>query len=345
LSFAPMSAALRAILPQRKSETPSTASTVASASSPDVGGATETLQVPCDLYGLFVAEPLQLNVRIDGYVIFFLEMIRTVFFLAVNFGIQLMYVTRIHKINRQNEGAQCEPRKAYLQLVCIFVFATSIFKELRNCTDFLDLLIRCPVRESDGYVRVGVGGGCDGKHGAVLHSECEPPSSSFRDRLFKLARLYRCEQKDHLWSLGSMTGLWKLVCVIFVALPRIVLCLLLLKVASGFIARSTEESMVIDTVAALFISDIGTFMFHAFTTNSVKNNLRRMPPVEFTSNNCARLLSFFLVNFVLPIITVGLSVAMVWYLRSHCGPDQDFTSALRSSWDSSDILAVAVFTS
>eukprot|EP00439_Symbiodinium_sp_Y106_P030142 s5773_g3.t1 len=236
-----MSAALRAILPQRKSETPSTASTVASASSPDVGGATETLQVPCDLYGLFVAEPLQLNVRIDGYVIFFLEMIRTVFFLAVNFGIQLMYVTRIHKINRQNEGAQCEPRKAYLQLVCIFVFATSIFKELRNCTDFLDLLIRCPVRESDGYVRVGVGGGCDGKHGAVLHSECEPPSSSFRDRLSKLARLYRCEQKDHLWSLGSMTGLWKLVCVIFVALPRIVLCLLLLKVASGFIARSTEE--------------------------------------------------------------------------------------------------------
>eukprot|EP00439_Symbiodinium_sp_Y106_P059300 s1686_g8.t1 len=109
--------------------------------------------------------------------------------------------------------------------------------------------------------------------------------------------------------------------------------------------QGPTESMVIDTVAALFISDIGTFMFHAFTTNSVKNNLRRMPPVEFTSNNCARLLSFFLVNFVLPIITVGLSVAMVWYLRSHCGPDQDFTSALRSSWDSSDILAVAVFTS
>ncbi|CAE7356554.1 PPT2 [Symbiodinium natans] len=302
-------------MPQRKSETPSTASTLLSCFVKEVGGATETLAVPCDLYGLFVAEPLQLNVRVDGYVIFFLEMTRTVFFLAVNFGIQLMYVTRIHKINRQNEGSQCEPRKAYLQLVCIFVFATSIFKELRNCTDFLDLLIRCPVKESDGYTRVGVGGCAaalafwkpKSNSRQLITHRVAPSSATAEDRLFKLARLYRCEQKDHIWS---MTYLWKMVCIVFVALPRIVLCLLLLKVASGFIARSNEESMVIDTVAALFISDIGTFMFHAFTTNSVKNNLRRMPAVEFTSTNCARLLSFFLVNFVLPVGISGKGVCL-----------------------------------
>ena len=88
------------------------------------------------------------------------------------------------------------------------------------------------------------------------------------------------------------------------------------------------------------------------------------------------------------IITVGLSIAIVWYLRrgcgcrfrvasptdiapvdrSHCGPGQDFKSAMRSklkprvmvcllwilslvpsqlfqgSWDSSEILEVAMFT-
>mmetsp|Transcript_48712 Transcript_48712/g.87505 ORF Transcript_48712/g.87505 Transcript_48712/m.87505 type:complete len:305 (+) Transcript_48712:85-999(+) len=300
------------------------------------------LSVPCDLYGLFVAEPLQLNVRVDGYVIFFLEMTRTIFFLVVNFGIQLLYVTKIHKINRQNEGAQCEPKKAFLQLVCIFVFATSIFKELRNCIDFLDLLIRCPVKDVDGYVRMGVGGGSEGnQHGAVLYNESDPATAGgFRDRLYKLAKLYRSETKEHVWSLGSMTYLWKLVCIVLVGLPRIVLCLLLLKVASGFIARSSQESMIIDTVAALFISDIGTFMFHAFTTNSVKNNLRRMPALELASNNCARLVAFLLVNFVLPIITVVLSGAIVWFLRRQCAADQDFYSAMRSSWTSSDFLAV-----
>eukprot|EP00931_Biecheleriopsis_adriatica_P015598 TRINITY_DN11828_c0_g1_i1.p1 TRINITY_DN11828_c0_g1~~TRINITY_DN11828_c0_g1_i1.p1 ORF type:complete len:355 (+),score=66.44 TRINITY_DN11828_c0_g1_i1:44-1066(+) len=304
----------------------------------------EKLSVPCDLYGLFLAEPLQLDVHVDGWIIFFLEMARCVFFVMANFGIQLLYVTRIHHLNRRNEGAQCRPENPYMQLVCVFVFATSTFKELRSCSDLFDLLLRCPVNEKNGYIHLGVGGGSDDRHrhGAVLHAEGEEQKGQrgLTERLVQWAKVYRSGQKQHVWTLTSMSNKWKAVCVVFVALPRIVLCLLLLKVASGFIVRSSEENMVVDTVAALFIVDIGTFMYNAFTTNTVKQNLERMPPLELHSSNCVKLLNFFLVNFMLPFLTVAFSIGVVWYLRQTCPQEADFMTVIRAKWDVRDVLAV-----
>eukprot|EP00441_Pelagodinium_beii_P036705 CAMPEP_0197627466 /NCGR_PEP_ID=MMETSP1338-20131121/6077_1 /TAXON_ID=43686 ORGANISM="Pelagodinium beii, Strain RCC1491" /NCGR_SAMPLE_ID=MMETSP1338 /ASSEMBLY_ACC=CAM_ASM_000754 /LENGTH=325 /DNA_ID=CAMNT_0043198201 /DNA_START=78 /DNA_END=1055 /DNA_ORIENTATION=- len=305
--------------------------------------ASEKLQVPCDLYGLFVVEPLQLNVHVDGWIIFFLELARTLFLVAVNFSIQLLYVSRIHHLNRRNDGAQCGKENPYMQLVCVFVFTTSIFKELRSCGDLFELLLRCPVRENNGYINLGVGGGSASQqsHGVVLHAEGDvQPPKGFTDRLVQAAKLYRSGSKQHVWTLGSMTNLWKIFCLFFVAVPRSIICLLLLKVASGFVVRSSEETMVVDTVAALFIVDIGNFMYNAFTTNAVKQHLERMPALELQPSNCVRLMNFFLVNFMLPVVTIVFSVGIVWYLRQHCGPQADLFSALGTNSDASDLLAV-----
>jgi len=303
--------------------------------------ASEKLHVPCDLYGLFVVEPLQLNIHVDGWIIFFFEMARTMFFVAVNFGIQLLYVSRIHRLNRHNDGAQCSRDNPCMQLVCVFVFATSIFKELRSCSDLFELLLRCPVKENSGYINLGVGG-VDGQqlHGVVLHAEGEAQQpKGFTDRLVLWAKLQRNGSKQHIWTLGSMTNFWKVLCLFFVALPRIIICMLLLKVASGFIVRSSEETMVVDTVAALFIVDIGTFMYNAFTTNAVKQHLERMPALELQPSNCVRLMNFFLVNFMLPVITVIFSLGIVWYLRQECGPDAGLFSVLGATSDVDDLLA------
>merc|ERR1711964_331216 len=107
--------------------------------------------------------------------------------------------------------------------------------------------------------------------------------------------------------------------VLIVALPRLVICSVLVVVASGYIVRSSETDMIIDTVAALFIVDIDEFMYHAFTTSSVKQQMEAMEGLEFMPSNMDRLLSFFFVNFIYPLMIILCAITLVWHQRLDCG--------------------------
>lgn len=304
--------------------------------------APEKLHVPCDLYGLFVAEPLQLDASVDGWTIIFLVMTRAFFFIALNFIIQMLYVVKIHRLS---VDSQSEPREEqerfYMQVVCVFVFGISIFRELRDCIDFLALVVRCPVSRDGGYQ--GIGRGSDGsrRHGAVLSQERPSGTFKFHDKFLSWAT--RRSSKTHVWTLGSMSYSWKVVCLLFVGMPRILFCSLFAKVGAGFIVRSPD--IIIDTVGVLFVVEIGTFMYNAFTTNAVKQQLEQLQPIEWFPSNARRLAAFLFVNFAYPLLLICFSVAVVWYSRKACGEHEDigYSLAVGEAAIMSDLMEVVDF--
>lgn len=322
------------------------------------GATPEKLHLPNDLYGLFVAEPLQLDASVDGWAIVILAMTRAFFFIALNFAIQMLYVVRIHRLSVEMQGEQCRHEHSYMQVVCVFVFGVSIFRELRDCMDFVALVVRCPVSREGGYVGMGSSRGPDGshyRHGAVLSSQGSSGAVLSQERASGASRILSWARRreapiskeggPHAWSLDSMRRSWKVACLLFVGLPRVFVCSLFAKVGAGFIVRSPEEDIIIDTVAVLFVVDVGTFMYNAFTTNAVKQQLEQMKPVEWQPSNAHRLMAFLYVNFAYPVLLICFSITVVWYSRNACGEGEDFQSSLSLGEHAavSDLMEVADF--
>jgi ABC-type uncharacterized transport system permease subunit len=144
------------------------------------------------------------------------------------------------------------------------------------------------------------------------------------------------DDKTHVWTLDSMSHGWKAVCLLFVGIPRFLICCLLAKAGAGYIVRS--DQIIVDTVAVLFVVDIATFIYSAFTTNAVKQQLEMVQPVEWRPSNTRRFVSFLFVNFVYPVLLVCFSVAFVWFSRQACHKGEDFQSSLKLGETTKDLL-------
>jgi len=284
--------------------------------------APETFHVPCDLYGLFVAEPLQLNTEIDGHVIVALVMFRLCFFVIANYTIQMLYIGRINKLALDLEGNQCDNIHVYMQLVCVFVFTTSIFREFRDALNLADLLIRAPVEQNEII---------DAKHGAVLlaHEDRLQRKPGFVDRLMKWQRSRGEFNIETKWTLGAMSKRWKVGCLLLLVFPRMMVTLLLTKVGTSFIVRASEEFMIADTVAALFIVDIDHFIYHAFTTHVVQQQLEGMKALKVHFSNFYRVSNFFSVNFLCPLGILMFTFSVVWSARLVCDEEESLIHGLK----------------
>ncbi|CAK0823520.1 unnamed protein product [Prorocentrum cordatum] len=279
------------------------------------------LYVPCDLYGLFVVEPLQLDASIDGWTIVSLAMMRAFVFIALNFSIQVLYVVRIHRMSVDMQDQQWCHEHSCMQVVCVFVFGISICSELRGCADFLLLVVRCPASGS-GYAGIGDGPDRPQRHGAVLSQEAVERPGGLRARIANWAKRSSAVDQTRVWTLGSLDHRWKAVCFLFVGVPRVVICCLLANSGARFIVRSPD--IIVDTVAVLFVVDVAAFMYSAFTTNAVKQQLEMVQPLECYPCNTRRLVSFLFVNFAYPVLLVCFSVAVVWCSREGCRKSEDF---------------------
>lgn len=243
------------------------------------------------------------------------------FFVLLAYLIQVTYIVRIHIINIELAGHQCE-HHLHLQVTCLFVFSMAGFQELRDCMDFLGVLYWCPTGD---YTNL------QSQHGAVLADE----SHELRQRngWRKMFRRNNREPKSWnaiSWKLEQMPLVWKVTCAVVVFIPRLMICGALLRVAAGFIMRSTEEKMIVDTVAALFILEISSFIYNAFTTHAVKDDMAGLGGLTILTSKRLRVLSFVFVNFVYPLAVIGFSISVVWYLRIECADEDYFFSELLS---------------
>jgi hypothetical protein len=138
-----------------------------------------------------------------------------------------------------------------------------------------------------------------------------------------------------------MSHSWKMTCLLFVGLPRALICCMFAKVGAGFIVRSPQ--VIVDTMAVLFVVDIATFIYNAFTTNVVKQQLELARPLEWHPSNLRRFMSFVCVNLAYPMLVVLFSVAMVWFSRQACNDGDDLWSLLSLGETATDLAGVLDF--
>lgn len=280
------------------------------------------LDIPINLYGLFLVEPLQISPSVDGYIVVALTLWRVCFFLFLTYCIQATYIVRLHLINREMEGGQCS-YDLHLQIICVFVFVAAGFQELCEIIDFVSLLYWIP-SSSDHYESVG-------SQGEVFNIQATdgPERRGFRAAMWRMAVRLNKGKGAKGWRLKESSCLWKSICFWVIAVPRLLICFFLVRFASGFLVRSPTEKMIVDTVAALFVLEIGGFIFGAFTTTEVKQHLAGMDGIKVVTSQWQRLAAFMFVHFFCPLVCVCCAVGMVYYLRQDC-PDEDFLSSLLS---------------
>jgi len=171
----------------------------------------------------------------------------------------------------------------------------------------------------------------DDKHGAVLlaHEDRLKKERGFVERLTKWQRSRNEFNIERKWTLVAMGKLWRVGCILLLVIPRMMVTLLLTKVGTSFIVRASEEFMIADTVAALFIVEIDHFMYHAFTTHVVQQQLEGMTPLKVQFSNWYRVSNFFSVNFLCPLGILIFTFSIVWSARLVCDEDEHLIHGLK----------------
>lgn len=268
--------------------------------------------LPESIYGLVIAEPLQLDRHVDGNFIYFTELIRCYILLLINYSVQWILMYKIWEINLDKEGQQCDDALRSLQSVCVFIFSISVFSEVRDAFSLFHLLWVCDtvgVVGSDIYHAVDQGG-----HGAVLEAD----SSGMN--LFGKMNVWAKKKHITQWNLDRMTLTYKMCAIALVAVPKLVIPIALTIVGGNYIMRSEDaETMVLNTLAVLFIIDIDEFLYNTFTTTPMKHQLASMKEIKVEVSNAQRFMGFVFSSFVFPALIIAATGCMVTFSTDQCG--------------------------
>lgn len=266
--------------------------------------------LPESIYGLVIAEPLQLDRKVDGAFIYWTELIRCYVLLLINYTVQGILMYKIWEINMDKEGEQCDESLRSLQNVCVFIFCISVFSEVRDACSLLYGLYQCPtISAHDIYNAAPTSGG----HGAVL--EADTGGMNF------LGKMNVWAKKKHVtqWTLDRMSPKYKALAFGLVGFPKLIIPVALTIVGGNYIMRSEDaETMILNTLAVLFIIDIDEFLFNTFTTTPMKHQLANMKEITVEVSNAQRFMGFVFSSFVFPALIVAATAMMVQMSTSHC---------------------------
>lgn len=277
--------------------------------------ASDLLFIDANLIGLFVTEPLQLDSTMQGWAIVVLVTCRLLFLALVTFGVQILAASRMGGLAAEKEGAQCVPSRLCLQLVCVFVISASLLKKLRDTFGLAQLLLLAPVRSRGSYSslpgappinerRLGFGD-------RISHWWANRPRNS-AGGLGASAN----------WSFDGLTMRWKVFSLLCLVLPRCLMAVFIAKAGAYLVVRTSKESVIIDTLATLFIADFDNFMYGAFLAGSTtQQRLQATDPVEVDIPDRHRIIAFVGANIISPLVTIALTMALVFTMRRSCSGD------------------------
>jgi len=278
------------------------------------------LTVPESLYGMALAEPLALNLKHDGCLIFIIEFIRTYCMLALNYVIQGLFLYEIAQVVQDHYGDGCTDEHLYLQLMCVFVFEVSIFHEFRNSCDLFCLLWHAPSSKYEqankhAYDRIlGLGANVgNSPGGAILADE-----AGSTGRFGKAFRTFRPPAHPDIkpWTLRGFSRLYKVWSTLIIAVPKLALDLLLAMYGSEYIAKSGDrEAMIQNTLAVNFVLQVDRILYQAFTSEHTKASLSHMDPVIREVSNRVRFMTWAMNTVVYPLIVLTGTFAIVFYSK------------------------------
>uniref|UniRef100_A0A7S1RI12 Uncharacterized protein n=1 Tax=Alexandrium catenella TaxID=2925 RepID=A0A7S1RI12_ALECA len=146
-------------------------------------------------------------------------------------------------------------------------------------------------------------------HGAVLAQEA--PGSWMR----------RLKRKLHsgeapAWSLDGIGRRFKVWSMLVVAVPKFLLGLAVAYTGGVYIIKSeSEETMVMSTLAVVFIAEIDDILYLAFTSSVMRQSLETTPAVEVELSNAKRLALWFASGMLAPLVIAGATAFIMWHTR------------------------------
>lgn len=267
----------------------------------------ESYALPETLYGLIIAEPLQLDVNVDGMFIFITELLRSMFLLLVNYTIQALFLLQFYAINAGKGEEGCASGLESLRVLCVFVFCVSSFLEIRDSENMLFGLWACPTKEP-GHSPAHAAGQA---HGAVMEAE----ASNTWNPAARMNVWLKRKTEGTGWTLDNMTKSYKAFAIFVIVLPKLAIALSVAYVGSVYILKSGDaESMILNTLAVLFVVDIDEFIYNTFTPASMKSQLVNIPEISLNPTNMERKWAYFSSTFLHPSLIIG---ATCWLVQQH----------------------------
>uniref|UniRef100_A0A7S1W4B8 Uncharacterized protein n=1 Tax=Alexandrium catenella TaxID=2925 RepID=A0A7S1W4B8_ALECA len=274
------------------------------------------LQVPANLYGMAIAEPPQLSVKHDGRGLFVTEIARVYFMLLINYFVCSLFVLQI---NEMNDGAEhhCSAQLVLLEFICVFIFEVQMLVELQESAGmvFLVLTAKGPQAQpqtSNRLSRYTQAREASPTSGAVLVNE-DSRSGSWLKRMTK--RLRKTEDGPQ-WTFEGISWKFKAWSLVVVAVPKVLLGLALAYIGGIYIIKSKDaETMVMSTLAVVFIADIDAILYEAFTSSAMRCELEDMEPVEVPLSNAKRLGLWLASGILAPLAVAAVSVAVMWRIK------------------------------
>jgi hypothetical protein len=273
----------------------------------------EEYQLPESLYGLTVAEPLQLQKAVDGSFIYYTEYIRSYALLFVNYGVQGLFLWHFAKINGDNaeEMAGCDSEFDVLKVSSIFVFNVSAFLELRKIRNMYKGIWACPTGGKGAFAVVA-----GDTHGGVLEAEAKSASNPFAGMMIWGANRALGTE----WSLDNMTFSYKVVVGVLIIIPRTALALGVMWIGAVYVMQSSDaETIMLNTLAVLFVLDVDNFFYDAFTATHMKMQLTTVPGIALEPGKWEHLFSFFNSLIGYPLLVTCATFCLFFLHKSNCG--------------------------
>lgn len=271
----------------------------------------ESYALPETLYGLIIAEPLQLDIDVDGKFIFITELFRSTFLLLVNYTVQGLFLWQFYLINSAKTHEGCAGGLESLRILCVFVFCVSSFLEIRDSENMFFGLWACPTKDSSQAQATHQS---HAGHGAVMEAESKGWNPADRMNVW-----LKKKTAGTGWTLENMTKAYKAFVILAVVLPKLGIALSVAYVGSVYILKSGDaETMILNTLAVLFVVDIDEFIYNTFTPASMKSQLVNIPEISLNPTNMERKWAYFSSTFLHPSIIIAATFWLVWAHDEEC---------------------------
>lgn len=270
------------------------------------------LEVPANLYGMAIAEPPQLNKKHDGALICVLELTRVYTMLFINYVVSLLFVLQVKQMNDVTSH-HCSGGLVVLEFICVFIFEVQMLAHTQESFSMMFLLLSAKeAKEPSNTIPGSYSQARDTSpsHGAVLAQEGAAGSW-----LRRLRRRLRGGEAS-AWTLDGISRRFKAWSLLVVAVPKFLLGLAVAYTGGVYIIKSqNEETMVMSTLAVVFIAEIDEILYLAFTSSVMRYHLENMAAVEVQLSNAKRLGLWFASGMLAPLLMAAATVFIMWHTR------------------------------
>jgi len=260
--------------------------------------------LPCSINGLAIIEPLQLNRHVDGLFVYVIELTKVYFWMIFNFTVQLFLIAQIYKVDLAHVDHYCVEHLTGLAFICVFIFESTIFAEIRHTVLIMTWLYNCEPKQQ-GHTLLSTKEDKGG--GAVMVEEKKGKMAAMQKKFRPVP------PKDMpQWGFDNITTAYKVFCMVVVVMPKFFIGIWLAYSGGIYIVHSgATEDMVLNTLAVNFIADLDEILYETFTSDATKSSMEHAAGVEIELSNKARFSSWLSNTVVYPAVCIVASFFFV----------------------------------